>query len=477
MRIHLFTRWSLPLLWMWCVPWASAQAPTFSAENVLNYASFRPSLAPGVIAVIFGNNLAVGRCAASDAPLPERLCGAQVTVGGQPAPLLFASSGEVRFQIPVELAPGTHSIVVTFQRRSSEPVDLLLKRYAPAIFTRTSQNVTLGSFFHQPDSGGQGEGVTPDDPARGGDLVTALAVGLGPTDPEVASGQADVAPTLATPELALGCWMLEAISSELDAEAVGVYRVTFRIPETVVGGSLPVSIRIGGETGRSVDIPVAGAATPVICELANAASFAPASTAVPGGIVSLFAANFGQRENRDAFPQTAVGEVSVRFNGTPAPLFAVVPSAGQINALVPTELPASGQVDVILAASDGQSAPLSVRLTAADPGIFRVTDPRDLSNRFGVAQLALPTLGPTVWLPLPESLASALGLPTDCESRGLDQRSLCAQPAAPGDILQVYATGLGRATPDGDPDGLPLPTGSVPPPRESRCTLPSAHRR
>ena len=34
---------------------------------------------------------------------------------------------------------------------------------------------------------------------------------------------------------------------------------------------------------------------------------------------------------------------------------------------------------------------------------------------------------------------------------------------APGDLLVLYATGLGKATPNGDPNGPVLPTGAIPP--------------
>jgi uncharacterized protein (TIGR03437 family) len=39
----------------------------------------------------------------------------------------------------------------------------------------------------------------------------------------------------------------------------------------------------------------------------------------------------------------------------------------------------------------------------------------------------------------------------------------CGQPAGAGDYIQIYVTGLGRATPGGDPNGKVLPTGSVAP--------------
>jgi uncharacterized protein (TIGR03437 family) len=39
----------------------------------------------------------------------------------------------------------------------------------------------------------------------------------------------------------------------------------------------------------------------------------------------------------------------------------------------------------------------------------------------------------------------------------------CGRPAHVGDVLQVFLTGLGRATPEGDPNSLTLATGSVAP--------------
>jgi len=61
---------------------------------------------------------------------------------------------------------------------------------------------------------------------------------------------------------------------------------------------------------------------------------------------------------------------------------------------------------------------------------------------------------------MPLSMASALGLP-DCSS--ITKASVCGQPAKIGDQVQVYLTGLGKATPNGDPNGQVLPTGKLAP--------------
>jgi uncharacterized protein (TIGR03437 family) len=40
---------------------------------------------------------------------------------------------------------------------------------------------------------------------------------------------------------------------------------------------------------------------------------------------------------------------------------------------------------------------------------------------------------------------------------------VCAQPATAGSYLVLYTTGLGEATPNGDPNGTPLKTGAIAP--------------
>src|SRR5262249_53816495 len=66
-------------------------------------------------------------------------------------------------------------------------------------------------------------------------------------------------------------------------------------------------------------------------------------------------------------------------------------------------------------------------------------------------------------LAVPSYLSRALEIPQNCRAGGVDPRSACGQPALPGGLLQVFVTGLGKATPNGDPAGRGLPSGSVAP--------------
>jgi uncharacterized protein (TIGR03437 family) len=94
-------------------------------------------------------------------------------------------------------------------------------------------------------------------------------------------------------------------------------------------------------------------------------------------------------------------------------------------------------------------------MAPTDVGIFSLPDPSNSKRRNGAVLTAN-----TAWRVMPASTASALGLPA---CTGLPASALCGQPAAVGDAIQIYFTGGGKATPNGDPTKSPLATGSVAP--------------
>jgi len=183
-----------------------------------------------------------------------------------------------------------------------------------------------------------------------------------------------------------------------------------------------------------------------------------AGIASPGSIISVFGLNFGQQDNLSVFPATSVDGTAVTFNGVPAPIVAVVSSTGQIDVFVPSELPEFGTASVQVVTPTGTSAAIALQMAPETPGIFRIKDPSGVVMNNGSVVFAN-----TAWIVVGETLANALRIPKACSTSGINPASVCGQPANPGDVLQVFCTGLGKATPQGDP-GLPsLPTGSIAP--------------
>lgn len=66
----------------------------------LSAASYKPTLAPGEIAALFGAGLAESTALATEQPLPTTLANVRVLVDGQAAPLFFVSPTQINFQVP-----------------------------------------------------------------------------------------------------------------------------------------------------------------------------------------------------------------------------------------------------------------------------------------------------------------------------------------------------------------------------------------
>lgn len=167
-------------------------------------------------------------------------------------------------------------------------------------------------------------------------------------------------------------------------------------------------------------------------QILNSAS--GASTIAPGSIVSVYGANFATASAAapGAPYPTVLGQTSVTFNGVPVPLLYV--SGGQINAQAPFNLP-TGTVSVQVNRGGMTSAVQYANVTAFSPGIFII----DQATRAG-AFLHVSTFG----------VVSS------------------ASPAKAGEVVALYATGLGALTIP-VATGVPAPGG---PPLPQTVTLP-----
>jgi uncharacterized protein (TIGR03437 family) len=163
----------------------------------------------------------------------------------------------------------------------------------------------------------------------------------------------------------------------------------------------------------------------------NGASFSidqPDKRVAPGSLISIFGTNLASGiALADSIPvSTALGDVSsVTFNGVAAPILSV--STGQINVQLPWELvaPVGGTSNVsvvVTRKTAGASAPVETPIGQYSPGIF--TAPAS-----GTGQ-AFALIYPD----------NAIAAP----SGSIPGRA--TRPAKPGDILQIYATGLGPVT-------------------------------
>ena len=155
----------------------------------------------------------------------------------------------------------------------------------------------------------------------------------------------------------------------------------------------------------------------------NAASYAPPGFPVsPGGFVSLFGTDLAPASDQAGIPfPKGLDNILVNVNGLPAPIYAISPT--QINAVVPYGVTGSTATFVVFNNTMASNA-VTVPLAATAPGVFSMN-------------------------------ANGLG---DGAIRRADYSVVSqANPAKPGDIVQVYLTGLGAVNP-AVPDGTAAPS-------------------
>ncbi|MGO4880484.1 MAG: hypothetical protein ACLP59_06625 [Bryobacteraceae bacterium] len=156
----------------------------------------------------------------------------------------------------------------------------------------------------------------------------------------------------------------------------------------------------------------------VISGLANSASLLPGPLA-PGEIFSIFgqglgpATALGGSYDANGMLSTTLGGVQVLFNGTAAPLFYV--QSNQINAQVPYEVAGLDSAQMQIVSQGATTATMQVALTDASPALFTLN--------YGAGNAVIVNEDGTI---------------------NSDQN-----PAAPGSIVVMYATGQGQTSPAG----------------------------
>ncbi|MBX3278307.1 MAG: hypothetical protein KF868_09920 [Acidobacteria bacterium] len=117
-------------------------ASSINAQSAatVDAAGFRPELAPGQIAAMFGTLLIAGsdNAIADATPLPKSLGNSVVYIDGVAAPLFFASTGQINYQIPYGASSGTAQAVIHRDDGIASQGTIQIADAAPGIFTLNS---------------------------------------------------------------------------------------------------------------------------------------------------------------------------------------------------------------------------------------------------------------------------------------------------------------------------------------------------
>jgi uncharacterized protein (TIGR03437 family) len=228
--------------------------------GVVNAASYRPftaGIAPGEVLSLFGTNLATETLA--DGTFPLSLGGVTVTINGRTAPLYVVSPTMISILVPFEIPPGVAEITVRRGAQTSNRVTVYVNRTSPGVFAVPPTGLGYAAATHADASL-----ITPQNPARPGEVVAVYLTGLGPTQPRVATGAAaPAAEPLARTEQPITVRVAnrnaEVLYSGLTPTTRGLYQINFRIPRDTPAGDHFLDIGAPDAFNSQILIPIGGA--------------------------------------------------------------------------------------------------------------------------------------------------------------------------------------------------------------------------
>lgn len=203
------------------------QTASFTAESVVNAATYAPGLAPGGLASIFGTGLS-----GSGTPTTVEMDGTAMRV-------IFATPFQINVEVPLGMAPGVHLLRVQSMYGSSQQ-SVTVSAVAPGIFM--IGNPPLGAITNQIN-----QLVAPSNPLPRGQAMVIYATGLGAV---TQNGQ--LSQTKAAATVLLNGVELPTFFAGLAPGWIGLYQVNVTIPkDTPPGLSIPLTLRVGGQQSNT----------------------------------------------------------------------------------------------------------------------------------------------------------------------------------------------------------------------------------
>ncbi len=225
----------------------TAAVPTVSYNGILNNATFLAGdpLGVGTIAALFGEFLTDALYYAPGAPLPTTLGGTRVLVNGRPAPLYFASPGQINFQVPLDTLGGDAIFQVerngVVGNRASANVVAQAGRIL--VWPGLRHGIIVNNDGTLPLPAGVKLGTYVSKPARPGDTLIIYAIGFGQTNPPVQSGAASPDSPLAqlpnvlvrfgVPGIFDSSIPQQPLFAGLSPRFVGLFQINVQVPDGV----------------------------------------------------------------------------------------------------------------------------------------------------------------------------------------------------------------------------------------------------
>ena len=397
--------------------------------------------------LIKGSGLADGEMSATSTPLENTLAGASLVIGGEPASLLYADSGQVLGLVPLNVpVNGSQQVLVVRDNATANPVSVIIAPTHPAILTAAA-----GSGHGQGLVYNAGPGATTlansANPAAAGSTIIIYCTGLGVTD---STGRATNPVTLTIGGQAAQVSYAGLASSSayppggapmllglVSGGLGGLYQVTATVPGGVVNGANAVIISSAGQTSQpGVTLAVSGGSSassgvPAISTGGVVPVDSTIATIQPGEFVSIYGSNLGPSPGvSTGVFVTSLAGTSVTIDGISAYPIYVGPNL--INVQAPNDSN-TGPVSVVVTTPAGTSSSSTVTLAPFGPSFLLLGGTLHVaaiilrpngSGAYGAGVNSYDILGPT---------GNSLGYPTVA--------------AKAGDTVALFAVGLGPTNP------------------------------
>jgi uncharacterized protein (TIGR03437 family) len=242
-----------------------AAPPTLAPGGTLN--NLNPvvgsALAPGTLVQVYGTALAASSVATGILPLPTIFNNTFAQVGAYQAPLIYLSSGQLNLQLPSELTPPQQvSILLSVNNALTLPLTIDIDPTAPGVLSDFDGPTppTLQNGAHIIAQRSNGSLVTSGNPAKPGEYLVMYLVGLGATEPSVASGTPAPSSTLAkvthTPTVTVDSLPASVDFAGLTPGFVGLYQINFQVPAGAHSGEVEVEVTQNGVAANPTLLPV-----------------------------------------------------------------------------------------------------------------------------------------------------------------------------------------------------------------------------
>ena len=230
-----------------------------AVASVVNAGSYGSTVAPGEIVAIYGSALGPANAVSLQLTNPllvaNALQGVHVLFDGIPAPITYASAGQVNAVVPYEVAgQSTTTLQVEYLGAVSAPVSLKVAAAAPGLFTANASGTGPGAILNNVDYSLN----TAANPVSRGGYVDIYLTGAGATTPASVDGLLATAPYPMLPANSVTVTMGGvpcpniAYAGAAPFLIAGLTQITVQVPEGVSpGSSVPLAITIGGASAQS----------------------------------------------------------------------------------------------------------------------------------------------------------------------------------------------------------------------------------